>query len=104
MIDEQNNLSNCNQDENRESVYNNSFNQIKKSFIPDIEAIKVQKSNEERGDRAQINFINFTQQYCIGFIDIINSTGETAKITDPKKIEEILFPVFKFNGFYPSSI
>jgi CheY-like chemotaxis protein/class 3 adenylate cyclase len=88
MIDEQNNLSNCNQDENRESVYNNSLNEIKKSFIQDIQATKIQKSNEEGGDRTQINFINFTQQYCIGFIDIINSTEETAKITDPKKLRK----------------
>ena len=41
------------------------------------------ESNQE-----QINFINFTQQYCIGFIDIINSTQETAKIKDPKKLRK----------------
>ena len=88
MIDERNNLSNCNQDENRESVYNKSFNEIKKSFIQHNQATKAQKDNEEECDRAQINFINFTQQYCVGFIDIINSTQETAKITDPKKLRK----------------
>ena len=89
MIDEQNNLSNCNEDENRKSLYNNSFNEIKKSFIEDIQAAtKVEKPNEQVGDQAQINFINFTQHYCVGFIDITNSTQETSKITDPKKLRK----------------
>ena len=39
-------------------------------------------------NQEQINFINFTQQYCIGFIDIINSTQETAKINDSKKLRK----------------
>ncbi|HYF98833.1 MAG TPA: response regulator [Candidatus Saccharimonadales bacterium] len=88
MIDDLNNLSNCNKDKIRE----NTFNKIKKSFIHDSQATKVQKTDEEEVDdkemREQINFINFTQQYCIGFIDIINSTQETAKITDPKKLRK----------------
>ena len=46
MIDERNNLSNCNQDKNRESVYNKSFNEIKKSFIQHNQATKAQKDNE----------------------------------------------------------
>jgi CheY-like chemotaxis protein len=36
----------------------------------------------------QINFMNFTQQYCVGFIDIINSTIATARINDPKKLRK----------------
>lgn len=88
MIDDLNNLSNCNQDENIENIYNNSFNEIKKSFIHDAQATKMQKSNDSDDNREQINFMNFTQQYCIGFIDIINSTQETAKITDPKKLRK----------------
>lgn len=36
----------------------------------------------------QINFINFTQEYCVGFIDVINSTMDTATIKDPKKIRK----------------
>ncbi len=92
MIDDLNNLSNCNKDKIRDDNFNNSFNEIKKSFIHDTQATKVQKTDVEEVDdkdiREQINFINFTQQYCIGFIDIINSTQETAKITDPKKLRK----------------
>lgn len=31
---------------------------------------------------SQLRFINYTQKYCIGIIDIINSTKETSKIKD----------------------
>ncbi len=31
-------------------------------------------------DNEQIKYINYTQQYCIGIIDIVNSTNETSKI------------------------
>lgn len=95
MIDDLNNLSNCNKDKIKENTFNDSFNKIKKSFIHDTQDNKVQKTDEEEVEevndkdmREQINFINFTQQYCIGFIDIINSTLETAKITDPKKLRK----------------
>ncbi len=92
MIDDLTNLSNCNQDDNRDSIYNNPSNEVKKSFIHDTQATKLQKTEEKervvKDIREQINFINFTQQYCIGFIDIINSTQETAKITDPKKLRK----------------
>jgi CheY-like chemotaxis protein/class 3 adenylate cyclase len=81
MIDDLKNLSNCNQNENRENIYNNSFSSVKKlQFNTD----HVSKEDVQE----QINFINFTQQYCVGFIDIINSTQETAKITDPKKLRK----------------
>ncbi len=45
-------------------------------------------SLNKESNQEQINFMNFTQQYCIGFIDIINSTKETAKIKDPKKLRK----------------
>jgi CheY-like chemotaxis protein len=35
-----------------------------------------------------INFINYTQKYCLGFIDIVNSTKETAKIKEPNKLRK----------------
>ncbi|HKR74384.1 MAG TPA: response regulator [Candidatus Nitrosocosmicus sp.] len=81
MIDELKNLSNCNQDEDMENIYNNSFSNVKKLQYNTNDVSK------EEG-REQINFINFTQQYCVGFIDIINSTQETAKISDPKKLRK----------------
>jgi CheY-like chemotaxis protein len=39
-------------------------------------------------DNDQIKFINYTQQYCIGIIDIVNSTNETSKITNPNKLRK----------------
>ena len=36
----------------------------------------------------QIKFINYTQQYCIGIIDIVNSTNETSKISSPLKLRK----------------
>ncbi|MDQ4072903.1 MAG: hypothetical protein M3162_01225, partial [Thermoproteota archaeon] len=39
-------------------------------------------------DNDQINFINYTQRYCIGIVDIMNSTKETAKIKDSRKLRK----------------
>ena len=39
-------------------------------------------------DIDQIKFINYTQQYCIGIIDIVNSTNETSKISSPPKLRK----------------
>jgi len=74
MVDNLNNLSNYN-------TFNSSSGGIPRSSSDSNRLPK--GSNQE-----QINFINFTQQYCIGFIDIINSTQETAKIKDPKKLRK----------------
>jgi CheY-like chemotaxis protein len=83
MIDNLNNLSNYNKYDNSENTFNSSSGGIPRSRS---------SSNSNRltkgSDQEQINFINFTQQYCIGFIDIINSTQETAKIKDPKKLRK----------------
>ena len=83
MIDSLNDLSNYDKDNNYESTFNSSSDGIPRSSS---------SSNSNRltkaSDQEQINFINFTQQYCIGFIDIINSTQETAKIKDPKKLRK----------------
>ncbi len=81
MLDSLNNLSNYDKDNNSESTFNRSSAGIPRSNIDSNSLTK--ESNQE-----QINFINFTQQYCIGFIDIINSTQETAKIKDPKKLRK----------------
>ena len=81
MIDSLNNLSNYDKDDNPENAFNSSSTDIPRSNTDPNSLTK--ESNQE-----QINFINFTQQYCIGFIDIINSTQETAKIKDPKKLRK----------------
>ncbi len=39
-------------------------------------------------DDKQIKFINYTQQYCIGIIDIVNSTRETSTIANPYKLRK----------------
>ena len=81
MIDSLNDLSNYDKENNSESTFNSSSDGIPRSSADPNSLTK--ESNQE-----QINFINFTQQYCIGFIDIINSTQETAKIKDPKKLRK----------------
>src|ERR1044072_811035 len=81
MIDSLNDLSSYNRDNNSEDTFNSSSSGISRSKSNSNSLAK--ESNQE-----QINFINFTQQYCIGFIDIINSTQETAKIKDPKKLRK----------------
>lgn len=82
MIDSLNNLSNYDKDDNFENTFNNSIGDGPRSNTDSKNSL-TKESNQE-----QINFINFTQQYCIGFIDIINSTQETAKIKDPKKLRK----------------
>ncbi len=81
MIGSLNDLSNYNEDDNSKSTFNSSSGGIPRSNSNSNSLTK--ESNQE-----QINFINFTQQYCIGFIDIINSTQEAAKIKDPKKLRK----------------
>ena len=39
-------------------------------------------------NNAQIKFINYTQQYCIGIIDIVDSTNQTSKISSPHKLRK----------------
>ncbi len=81
MIDSFDNLSDYSKDNNPENTFNNASAGITRS---DKDPNSLTKENS----REQINFINFTQQYCVGFIDIIKSTQETAKIIDPKKLRK----------------
>jgi CheY-like chemotaxis protein/class 3 adenylate cyclase len=81
MVDSLNNLSNYDRNDNSESTFNSSSGGIARTNSDSNSLTK--ETNQE-----QINFINFTQQYCIGFIDIINSTQETAKIKDSKKLRK----------------
>jgi CheY-like chemotaxis protein len=39
-------------------------------------------------NKAQIKFIDCTQQYCIGIIDIVDSTNQTSKISSPPKLRK----------------
>ena len=81
MVDSLNNLSNYDRNDNSESNFNSSSGGIARTNSDSNSLTK--ETNQE-----QINFINFTQKYCIGFIDIINSTQETANIKDPKKLRK----------------
>ncbi|HET6590140.1 MAG TPA: response regulator [Candidatus Nitrosocosmicus sp.] len=58
-------------------------NNTPKALIGDV--LKIDGLYTKRYDE-QINFINFTQAYCVGFIDVVNSTQATARIQDPKKL------------------
>ena len=81
MIDILHDLSSYNRDKTSENTFNSASYDISRSNADS-------NSLTKESNREQINFINFTQQYCIGFIDIINSTQETAKIKDPKKLRK----------------
>ncbi len=81
MVDSLDNLSNYDRNDNSESNFNSSSGGIARTNSDSNSLTK--ETNQE-----QINFINFTQKYCIGFIDIINSTQETANIKDPKKLRK----------------
>ena len=48
----------------------------------------VSKPDNPIYNKGQIKFINYTQQYCIGIIDIVNSTNETSKISSPNKLRK----------------
>ena len=48
----------------------------------------VSKPDNPIYNKGQVKFINYTQQYCIGIIDIVNSTNETSKITSPNKLRK----------------
>lgn len=82
MISNSSDLPKCNSDEQVKDSTNDSYSlKIRRSNMKD------NASSKENNDE-QINFINFTKEYCIGFIDIINSTEDTAKIKDPKKVRK----------------
>jgi class 3 adenylate cyclase len=66
---------------------NNKYNDLHSPEIQDSANIRIDDGNP-KNDNEQINFINFTQAYCVGFIDIVNSTLTTAKIHDPKKLRK----------------
>jgi class 3 adenylate cyclase len=66
---------------------NNKDNDLHSQEIQDSANIRIDDGNP-KNDNEQINFINFTQVYCVGFIDIVDSTRTTAKIHDPKKLRK----------------
>lgn len=81
MLEEVSNLSDYNDDDDLELASIDS----KMKSLESKSSINAFTAN---GVHDQINFMNFTQQYCIGFIDIVNSTLETARIKDPKKLRK----------------
>ena len=48
----------------------------------------VSRLDNPNDNKGQMKFINYTQQYCIGIIDIVNSTNETSKISSPNKLRK----------------
>jgi CheY-like chemotaxis protein len=64
------------QNKNEQTTINNSNSLLKSSKSP--------SSSIHASD--QICFINYTQRYSVGFVDIINSTDRTSKIKDSKKL------------------
>lgn len=62
------------------------FNRSKNKNGTSNHSIHPLDSNTKSND--QINFINYTQYYCVGIIDIINSTEETSKLTNPNKLRK----------------
>lgn len=82
LIDGSNNLSDYGADNELELA---SIDSKIKSVRP---RNPVARTTTDGGAHDQINFMNFTQQYCVGFIDIINSTAETARIKDPRKLRK----------------
>jgi CheY-like chemotaxis protein/class 3 adenylate cyclase len=63
-----------------------AFNRSKNKNGTSNHSIRPLDSNTKSND--QINFINYTQYYCVGIIDIINSTEETSKLTNPNKLRK----------------
>jgi CheY-like chemotaxis protein/class 3 adenylate cyclase len=50
--------------------------------------VKDKIKEEDQDKNEAVSFIEYSQKYCIGFIDMINSTKETAKIRDPRKLRK----------------
>jgi class 3 adenylate cyclase len=63
-----------------------AFNRSKDKNSTSNHSIQPLDSDIKNND--QINFINYTQNYCVGIIDIINSTKETSKLTTPNKMRK----------------
>jgi CheY-like chemotaxis protein/class 3 adenylate cyclase len=63
-----------------------AFNRSKDKNSTSNHSIQPLDSDTKSND--QINFINYTQNYCVGIIDIINSTKETSKLTTPNKMRK----------------
>jgi len=45
-------------------------------------------ANNNNNNNEQITFINYTQKYCVGIIDIVDSTSETLKLSSPNKLRK----------------
>lgn len=81
LIDVSNNLSDYGMDNELELA---SIDSRIKSVRPRNPFVNINTDDDEGGSHDQINFMNFTQQYCVGFKDVINSTVETARLKIPR--------------------
>jgi CheY-like chemotaxis protein/class 3 adenylate cyclase len=72
--------------------YDSHFNSDLKTVKEGLDDHSHKRPKSERfsrtNDNDQINFINYTQRYCIGIVDIMDSTKETAKIKDSRKLRK----------------
>lgn len=46
------------------------------------------KLHMDSSERDQISFINYSQNYSVGFVDIVDSTIEISKISNPLKLRK----------------
>ena len=58
------------------------------SEFPSREVITPPKLHLGSTDKDQISFINYSQKYCVGFVDIVDSTREISKIKNPMKLRK----------------
>ena len=58
------------------------------SEFPSSEVLTKPKLHLGSTDKDQISFINYSQKYCMGFVDIVDSTREISKIKNPMKLKK----------------
>src|SRR4029079_8680783 len=85
MVDESSNLSEYN-DRSEMTATKTSTNDKGPKIYAQSTTVSTSSDVKERIDEEQINFINFRQNYCVGFIDIVNSTQQTYKIKEFQKL------------------
>ena len=85
MVDDSSNLSEYN-DRSEMTATKTSTNDKGPKIYAQSTTVSTSSDVKERIDEEQINFINFRQNYCVGFIDIVNSTQQTYKIKEFQKL------------------
>jgi two-component system, OmpR family, response regulator ChvI len=68
-------------------IYNSTNDYNDKAFYPNDTGLQGPKTNP-LWDSEQITFINYSNYYCVCFVDIVRSTNSTCEITEPNKIRQ----------------